>query len=451
MTMPAAPALPDPRRSLLERLLSPLAEIHAGEGVPALLMAFNLFLVLGAYYMLKTIREALILAQGGAEVKTYSSAGQALLLLIIVPAFAALASRVNRIQLVRWLVLFFVSNLVAFFVLGRLGVKLGIPYFLWVGIFNVMVIAQFWAFANDIFTPEQGKRLFALVGLGSSLGAWVGALTTGHLMKLLGPYNLMIVAAAVLCLCLFITHYLHHRQRRGPRATDGEEAAEKPLGGDVGAFGLIRKSRYLMLIAGLVVVLNVVNTSGEFILGKYVVKASVDHLGAGPETEDARERYIGEVYGDYFSWVNIIGLLTQMFLVSRIFKWLGVGGALFIHPIVALCGYVFMSRTPSFSFVRGLKIADNSIDYSLGNTAKQALWLPTNRQEKYKAKQAIDAFFMRTGDVLQAGVVYVGTQLSLSIPGFAVLNVGLALVWLVIVGFLGPENRRRMADAGAEA
>jgi ATP:ADP antiporter, AAA family len=448
MTTPAVPT-PAASKSLLERALSPIADLHAGEGIPALLMAFNLFLVLGAYYMLKTIREALILAQGGAEVKTYSSAGQALMLLLIVPAFAAFASRVNRIQLVRWLVLFFVSNLVVFFVLGRMGVKLGIPYFLWTGIFNVMVIAQFWAFANDIFTPEQGKRVFALVGVGSSVGAWAGSFAAGKLMKLLGPYNLMIVAAVILVLCLLITHYLHHRQGRAERTAEGGEAAEKPLGGDVGAFGLIRKSRYLMLIAGLIVVLNVVNTSGEFLLGKYVVKASVDKLGAGPETEDARERYIGEVYGDFFSWVNMVGFLTQMFLVSRIFKWLGVGGALFIHPLIALCGYIFMIPAPSFAFVRGLKIADNSLDYSLDNTARQALWLPTTRQEKYKAKQAIDSFFMRTGDVLQAGIVYVGTQLAMTVPAFAALNVGLAVVWLVIVGFLGPENRRRMAEAGA--
>jgi ATP:ADP antiporter, AAA family len=448
-TPPAGAAKPELQKNLVERILAPLADVRAGEGVPVLLMAVNLFLVLGAYYMLKTIREALILAQGGAEVKTYSSAGQALLLLILVPAFAALASRVNRIQLVRGLVLFFVSNLAVFFVLGRAGVKLGVPFFLWVGIFNVMVIAQFWAFANDIFTPEQGKRVFAIVGLGSNVGAWVGAILAGRLIKAIGPYGLVVIAAVVLSACLLITQYLHHRQGRTQRTAEGLEDAEKPLGGTNGAFGLIAKSRYLMLIAGLIVVLNIVNTSGEFILGKYVVKESVQQFGAGPESEDARERYIGAFYGDYFSWANIASFATQMFLVSRLFRFLGVGGALFIHPAVALFGWAFMTRVPSLPFVRVLKIADNSIDYSLGNTAKQALWLPTSREEKYKAKQAVDAFFMRTGDVLQAGIVYVGTQMAMTVPGFAMLNVGLAIAWLVIVGFLGPENRRRMAAAGA--
>jgi len=450
MTTPPPPAA-GTERSVLERALSPFADVRAGEGVSVLLMALNLFLVLAAYYMLKTIREAFILAQGGAELKTYSAAGQAALLLVLVPAFAALAARVNRLQLVRWVVLFFVSNLAIFFVLGRAGVRLGVPFFLWVGIFNVMVIAQFWAFANDIFTAEQGKRVFAVVGLGSNVGAWVGALVAGRLFRALGPYVLLVIAGAILCLCLFITHYLHHRQGRAERGAGGEEEAEKPLGGTDGAFGLIRKSRYLMLIAGLILVLNVVNTSGEFLLGKYVVKESVEKFGSDPSSEDARERYIGEFYGDYFSWANIASFVTQMFLVSRIFRLLGVGGALFIHPIVALCGYLFMTRTPSLGFVRVLKIADNSIDYSLGNTAKQALWLPTSRQEKYKAKQAVDAFFMRAGDFLQAIIVKVGTLMSVTIPGFAALNVVLALGWLVIVALLGPENRRRMAAAGAES
>src|ERR1700752_2284720 len=154
-------------KNLLERLLSPIADVQPGEGLRTLLLAVDLFLLLAAYYMLKTVRESLILTEGGAAVKAYSSAGQAILLLALVPAFGAFASRVNRMQLVRYVTLFFVSNIVLFFAAGRLGLPIAIPYFLWVGIFNVMVIAQFWVFVNDLHTPEQGKRLFPLVGLGS--------------------------------------------------------------------------------------------------------------------------------------------------------------------------------------------------------------------------------------------------------------------------------------------
>ncbi len=167
----------------LERLLSPIADVRRGEAGTALLMAFTMFLVLGGYYLLKTAREIFILSEGGAEVKSYSAAGQALLLLLIVPAYSAFASRVNRTQLVQWVTLFFASNLLLFLLALSVGLRIGVTFFLWLGIFNVMVIAQFWAFAADLFTEEQGKRLFPLIGVGSSLGAWVGSLRAGQLVR----------------------------------------------------------------------------------------------------------------------------------------------------------------------------------------------------------------------------------------------------------------------------
>ncbi len=132
--------------------------------------------------MLKTAREVFILGEGGAEVKSYSAAGQALLLLVLVPAYGAFASRVNRIQLVQWVTLFFASHLALFLMALGAGWHVGMAYFLWLGIFNLMVIAQFWAFANDLYTPEQGKRLFPLIGVGSSLGAWVGSVRAGQIV-----------------------------------------------------------------------------------------------------------------------------------------------------------------------------------------------------------------------------------------------------------------------------
>src|SRR5207342_1725323 len=135
----------------LERLLSPIADVRRGEAASALLMALTMFLVLAGYYLLKTAREVFILSEGGAEVKSYSSAGQALLLLFLVPAYGALASRVNRTQLVQWVTLFFASNLLVFLAALAAGWHIGVVFFLWLGIFNVMVIAQFWAFAADVF------------------------------------------------------------------------------------------------------------------------------------------------------------------------------------------------------------------------------------------------------------------------------------------------------------
>src|SRR5262249_15417827 len=162
------------KRQFTDWLLSLFTDVHSGEGIGALILAVNVFVLLEAYYILKTVREALVLSEGGAEAKAYSSAAQAALLLLIIPAYGRLASRVNRDRLINSVTIFFASHLVVFYVLGRAGVHLGVPFFLWVGIFNLLVIAQFWALANDLYNKDQGTRLLPVVGIGSSLGAWLG-------------------------------------------------------------------------------------------------------------------------------------------------------------------------------------------------------------------------------------------------------------------------------------
>jgi AAA family ATP:ADP antiporter len=442
---------PAPRpKTLVERLLAPIAEVRREEAPGALLLTFVMFLILAAYYELKTAREIFILSEGGAEVKSYSSAGQALLLLVLVPAYGTFASKVNRERLVTWVTLFFVANLMLFAAAYQAGLRIGIPYFLWVGIFNVMVIAQFWAFANDLYTPEQGKRLFPLLGVGSSLGAWVGSVRAGQLVagnQLVGfggPMRLLLSGAAILVICAFLARLV---SRMTSRAAPVERvaAAERPLGKQ-GGFSLIRTDHYLTLIAVLAVLLNIVNTSGEYLFGRYVVEQAHALHGTGAEMAAARERFIGETYSGLFSTVNLLGFLLQMFVVSRVFKYLGVGKSLFVHPVVAGLGYLLMLRAPSLQLMGALKVADNSIDYSLGNTTKQALWLPTSREAKYKAKQAVDSFFVRTGDVIQAGVVFAGERLAFAVPAFAAVNLVLVGAWVAVAAMLNVSLRRKAEE-----
>jgi AAA family ATP:ADP antiporter len=439
------PAEPPPDKGPIERLLSPIADVHRGEAVSALLLTLTMFLLLGGYYLLKTAREGFILSEGGAEVKSYSSAGQALLLLVLVPAYGSLASRVSRIHLIQWVTLFFAGNLGLFLLAIAGGLRIGIVYFLWVGIFNVMVIAQFWGFAADLYTEEQGKRLFPLIGVGASLGAWVGSMRAGVLVKGAGPARLLVGGAVILVVCVALARMadrLTPRAARIARPVDGKLAAG-PSG-----FRMLLDDRYLLLMALLVLLLNVVNSSGEYLFGRYVVNAAISTFGGGAAAEAARSQFISETYSSYFGWVNLIGFLLQMFVVSRVFRVLGVGRALFIHPAVAFVGYVGMLFAPSFGFIRWLKVADNSIDYSLGNTTKQALWLPTSREAKYKAKQAVDSFFQRAGDVLQAAVVYSGELTALSIAGFAALNLVFVCGWFGVASGLRRRLRARAVAAG---
>jgi AAA family ATP:ADP antiporter len=423
----------------LERTLSLFAPVRAGEGASALLLASNVFLLLAAYYILKTVRESLILTEGGAEVKSYSAAGQALLLLLVVPAYGAFASKVSRMRLIFGVTLFFICNLLIFALLGGQGVPVGVAFFLWVGIFNVLIIAQFWSFANDVYTEEQGKRLFAIVGVGSSLGAWVGAYLAGVLFSRMGPFLLMLVSAAMLLACIGFSFLVNRRE-----ALQHNKETRKPTEplGKQGGFRMVLQNRYLLLIALLIVILNVVNTTGEFLLGSLVVDAADRAVGLAPDPAAFKQAFIGQFYGDFFSWVNLLGFLFQLFLVSRIFKYIGVRGALFILPCIAFGAYTLLAFLPVLGVVRIAKMLENSTDYSIQNTARHALFLPTSREAKYKAKAAIDTFFWRAGDVLQAVVVFVGTQLAFTVSHFALFNILLVMVWIGVVGLIYREHRK---------
>lgn len=433
------------RKSVLEQFLRLFTEVRAGEGPTALLLTMNLFLILTAYYVLKPVREALILAGGGAEIKSYAAAGQALLLLGAVPLYSALASRFTRRRLINTVTLFFTACLVFFYLLARLNVPLGVVFYLWMGIFNLMVIAQIWSFANDLYTPEEGKRLFPIVAFGASSGAVFGSFITGHLIGLLGVYQLLLVGAAILILSLLITNVIDRREQRQVKIKAGPKPV--PSAGDVpigrgGSFQLVVKNNYLLLIACLMLFLNWVNTNGEYILGKTVSKAASEVVASGNSEGLSEKEFIGKFYSDFFTWVNSIGLLTQLFLVSRILKYLGIPIAILILPTIALGGYASLAFYPILNVVRWVKIAENATDYSLQNTVRNALFLPTTREEKYKAKQAIDTFFVRAGDVLSAVLVYVGVnRLAFNTKNFALVNLGLVVVWFILAIFIGKKNQ----------
>ena len=429
------------RRNTLERLLSVFAEVRGGEGRPTVLLAVAVFLLMTSYYIIKPLREGLILAGGGAEVKSYASAGQALLLLGLVPLYGRLASRLPRLRLIAAVTFFFVACLVAFFALGEAGVPLGVPFFLWVGVFNVMIVAQLWSLANDLFSPGQGKRLFAIIGFGASAGAVAGNVVVGGLIAPLGLYVPMLLAAALLVLSLvFIRAAASYRS---PAVPDVAGAAQEPVG-DTPVFRLMRRNRYLALLALLVLVANWVNTTGEYLLGRFVADSAARAAAAGTAGGLSPGEWIGHFYASFYGVVNTATLVFQLLLVSRVVKYVGVRAGLLVLPVIAAVGYGLLIVWPVLSVVRWAKTAENATDYSLQNTLRNILWLPASREEKYKAKQFVDTFCQRAGDMLSAAVVYAGTTwLSATVSGFAAFNLGLLVIWTVCAVALG----RRFARA----
>ncbi|MEO8635513.1 MAG: MFS transporter [Gemmatimonadales bacterium] len=474
MSAPMPVGTPHREASGLDRTLRLISDVHPGEGTSALLLALNVFLLLTAYYVIKPLREALLLSTNSAETKSYLAAGQAILLLVLVPAYGLLADRLPRRRLITAVTGFFVLCLVAFYGLTRAAVPVGIPFFLWAGIFNMMIVAQFWGFANDLYTREQGERLFPIIAFGASLGAVTGSAVTGRLIPLLGISELLLVAAGILILALLLGNLVDARERARceaglparfttaeiPAATgeylvQGKADAEKltvsmsGAKGRPGTFRLVFAERYLLLIALLVLVVNWVNSTGEYVLSHTVARAAADAVAAGTADGLSASQYIGRFYANFFFGVNATALLLQLCVVSRLLRHFGVRTAILVMPLIAVIGYALLAFLPILAVVRWVKTAENATDYSLQNTVRNVLFLPTTREQKYKAKQAIDSFFVRSGDVLSALTIYVGTTMLTFGPNqFAMVNLALAGIWVVLALWIG---RAYMRKTGASA
>ncbi|HXV86237.1 MAG TPA: MFS transporter [Gemmatimonadales bacterium] len=462
--------------------------MRAGESGTALLLMLNVFLILTAYYVMRVVREPLIVASGGAEVRSYSAAGQAVVLLLLVPAYGWLASRVPRRRLINVVTAAFAACLVAFYLLARAGVPVGVVFYIWLGVFNVMMIAQFWAFANDVYTNDEGKRLFPIVGFGASSGAVLGAWLAGQLAGPVGIHQLLLVAAVILVVAAGVTNLLDARERKRteaavpdvrssgvlPAAT-GQVRSETgefqvPTGAyakesghfktvrpdqtepedDVGstgnAFQLVFRNRYLLLIALLVVLLNWVNTNGEYILSRTVIGLAERAAAQDPTGAVTAETQVLRFYSGFQTAVALAGLLIQLFLTSRVIRYLGVAPALLVLPCIALAGYTLMAFVPLLMAIRWAKTLENATDYSLQNTVRNVLFLPTTREEKYKAKQVTDGVSQRLGDVLHAATVLVGTGLlAIGVQQFAVFNLVLVVVWLAVAVMVGRRYKRLVA------
>jgi AAA family ATP:ADP antiporter len=493
-------AKPKSSRSVPERVLNLFTEVHAGEGRQVLLLALNIFLLLTSYYVIKPVREALILADEGAEAKSYLVGGIAVLLVFLVPAYARLVDRFGRTRLIALVTGFFIACMIAFWALGHAHVRhIGFAFFIWVGVFNVMIVAQFWSFANDVYANETGKRLFPIVAAGASIGAFAGSYVSKALLEVVPVFETLWVSAGLLAVCILLTWMV---SRRRGRAAEEPPAGEAPPGRDAAdgappparrslGFDLLLRHRYLGLIALLVLVLNLVNTNGEFILGKLAARHGETQTGlavaaalqsqegpaaeegligpfavvaarflqthqelvfedrnAGPASDpDAQQSFqrsvVGAFYADFFLWVNLLGVALQLFLVGRLVKYGGVRAALLMLPVIALGSYGLIAALPVLAYARFGKVVENATDYSVNNTVRHMLFLPTSREIKYKAQQATDSFMQRLGDVVSAGLVFVGTHvLVLGTVGFAAVNLGLVVLWLGLALSIARWHRR---------
>jgi AAA family ATP:ADP antiporter len=455
---------------MLERGLRVFTDIRAGEGPTGLVLFVNVFLILCAYYFIKPLRESWIAVSDIAglskmEVKAYSSFGQSLLLVGIVSGYGRLSARWPRGTLITRCTLACMACLVVFWLLqpGFLLANLpgsGIAFYLWVGMFGVFIVAQFWAFAADLYADERGQRLLPLIGIGATAGAAVGSLLTELLVT--SPWfdsgTLLLLANIPLGASIVLTRIA---DVRGPLGTPHHERIRptKPAanGAGHGALTFVIRHRYLLAAALVALMTNWVNTNGENLLFRVVQEAVEHERGVrGIIDPQATITFVREgtaaFYGDYYFWVNVTALVLQAVVASRLLKHGGFGAIFLLLPAIALVSYSSMAFLPVLWMVRVMKVAENSVDYSINNTARQVLWLPTTAEMKYKAKPVVDSLFVRLGDGFAALTVMLGVHLfDLSTRSFFLVNVALVLVWLGAALVIVREHGRLTPRAHAEA
>lgn len=427
-----------------EKLLNLISYVRPGEGKSCLLLTVNACLIMTCFYLLKVVREPLILTLGGAELKSYATALQAGLLIFIVPAFSAFyhkhANNHSRTFFINRLLLFFISNLLVFAILILAEVNVGIAFYVWLGIFNVMLLAQFWAFVADTYNVKSGQRLFVIVAVGAAFGSLLGALLSGLLLPTIGISGIMIFAALLLLsILLFSTRAVACVPSYAK--SKSEDAQEPPSNAWLAGFSVVFKNQYLIYIAVFVVLLNFINSTGEYILARFVVEYTTA-LVASAQNSLSLETLQGQFYATYNSWITFLSFVIQLFVVSRLFKWIGVKGSIVILPAIMIVSYGIMFFLPIFSIIQLAMITEKSANYSIQNTAHQVLFLPVPRRLKYIGKMTIDTFFFRLGDLIYGGFVFVGiTWFDFPLSVFIACNIICATLLLLIAWRIGRFNR----------
>ena len=444
--------------SPLERFLRLFARVKANEGVTSLLLLTNIFLILTAYYCIKPVREgwlsvSVISDWSKLEVKAYSAFVQSLLLLAILPLYATVATVLKRRSLITATGLVSGGLMVLFWLLqpGFLAEQIpyaGVAFYIFVGIFSVTLVAQFWSFASDLYGQQKGKRLFPLVAIGASAGGVVGSWAGSHLVKLpfWDSYDLILLALLPLGAAVMLARWIDKRGSGDEAKVELEKRREEPaVPESEGAYATILRHRYLMATAMMVMLFNWVVASGDNILFGLVQQAITDELTGTVEAVQLNRQITAVTtafYSDLYFWINLIGLLLQSFVVSRLVQLGGFGLLIMTTPVISLTAYLSMAMAPMIGIIKFMKVAENSSNYSIHNTARHMLWLPTNTAMLYQAKTTIETLFYRLGDGLAALTVLFGTRFwRFTLNEFLIFNVILCGLWVVISIYLYREYK----------
>jgi len=418
----------------MKKLFNKIVDVKPDE-IRALLLAFVFnFVVLGGYYVIRPIRDE-IGADRGVENLPWMYTGTLIGMLIANALYAAIVARMSRRRFIPIGYRFAILNLFVFFLLMRWmpaaqeRAVLAPIFFIWVSVFNLFATTMFWSFMADVFTPDQGKRLFGFIAVGGSIGGIIGGVVTSSLAGKLSTGLFLLITAVMLeiaaqCVRRFPSDFRAH-----------DDQSEQPIGGRFweGATHIAR-SPYLLGLAAFLIIYTITNTWAYF--------QQSDLTGHHLHDRAARTSFLANI--DIA--VNTITVLIQIFLTGRLMKWFGVGITLVLMPLLSGVGFAAIGFAPILTVLATFQILRRATGFALLRPAREVLFTVLRREDKYKAKSLIDTFGYRLGDITGAWSYPLMQWLGLGLVGISWVAVPFAAIWCVLSVWLG-RKQRQLADA----
>jgi len=410
------------------------------EEVRALGLGFTYyFFILSAYYVIRPIRDDFG-AAGGIENLPWMFTGTLVTMLIANALFAALVAKFSRRRFIPIAYRFFIANLLIFLVLLMTISKgnqvwVGRAFFVWTSVFNLFVISVFWAFMVDVFSSDQGKRLFGFISVGGTLGAILGAAITATLVRKIGTLNLLVVSAVLLELSAQCVR-LFPKTIAEPGVSSKKKAVEEsPVGGGIWS-GIVHNasSPYLLGISAYMLLYALTSTLLYFQQVGIAASAYADR--------SARTAFFAQI--DLL--VNVLTVLVQAFLTGRLLKWFGVGVTLAILPALSFVGFTTMGVVPTLALLVIFLTLRRAGNFAIARPARETLFTVVSREDKYKAKNFIDTVVYRTGDQIGAWSSGALSWSGLGLTGVSFVAAPIAAVWLIVSFWLG----RRQSEMARE-
>jgi ATP:ADP antiporter, AAA family len=392
-----------------------------------------IFSVLASYYMIRSIRDQMGVAGGVNNLQWLFTASLVGMLLLNLP-FAWLVAKLPRSRFIPITYRFFALNILVFAIVLRWSnaeaqIWIGRVFFVWLSTFNLFVISVVWQMNVDLFSPDEGRRLFGVIGAGATLGAIVGSGVSAALARYVAPSVLMLGSAALLELAVFsvgrlsrLSPTLHHRPTEGPAGANGE----KVIGGGVFS-GIVHtfRSRYLINVVGFLLLFSLTST---FL---YMEQAGV--VSRGFSDRGAQIAFFATI--DLL--VNVLTLVIQLFLTGRILLTFGVALSLGLLPGLTIIGFGALALVPTVMAVAAFQVVRRAADYAIARPTRELLFTVVPREDRYKAKSFIDTIVYRTGDQLGAWSTGLFRGLGLGIVELALVAIPFGALWLVNALWLG--------------